>query len=156
MAVCVACQSEDKKVDPVSELCPSCQDDLLPEDTVSQTPVDLDDMQTRTILLTTEATSNLSITTRLGIVSAECVIGQHIFKDIAAGLRDLFGGRSKVMQNGLRDAKALVLEELSDEAAQLGADAVVAVQFHYASVGGAGSVNMLLLTATGTAVKLSP
>lgn len=156
MAVCIACQSEDKRVDPVSELCPYCQDELLPKSDVSQTNADIEEVQTSTILLTTEAASNLSIKTRLGIVSAECVIGQHIFKDMAAGLRDLFGGRSKVMQNGLRDAKTLVLEELSDEAAQLGADAVVAVQFHYASIGGTGSVNMLLLTATGTAVKLSP
>lgn len=154
MGVCAACQSEDAKIDPVSELCPSCQEELFPDNATDVVSADHVVKQPATIILTTEATSNLAIKRRLGIVSAECVIGQHIFKDVAASLRDLFGGRSKVMQNGLREAKNVVLEELSDEASALGADAVVGVQFHYASVGGSGSMNMLLLTVTGTAVTL--
>lgn len=154
MAVCAACQTEDARIDPVSELCPLCQEELTPDHAAGPEPVDLAVRQSPEIILTTEASSNLAIRTRLGIVSAECVIGQHIFKDVAASLRDLFGGRSKAMQNGLREAKNVVLDELADEAAALGADAVVAVQFHYASVGGSGSVNMLLLTVTGTAITL--
>lgn len=153
MPVCIACGTEDRTVDNVSELCRSCRDDL---GTTEGYPEEAEAPKVKSaIVLTTEASSNLKVSRRLGIVTAECVIGQHIFKDIAAGLRDFFGGRSKVMQNGLKDARSVVLSELEEEAAELGADAVVAVQFHYASVGGAGTVNMLLLTATGTAVKLS-
>ncbi|WP_224767501.1 YbjQ family protein [Paracoccus yeei] len=152
MAVCAACANEDIPVDPVSLLCRSCQDELgVPYDATEEpTPI-----SAPSIILTTEATSNLKVTKRLGIVSAECVIGQNIFKDVAASFRDLFGGRSKTMQNGLRDAKNTVLQELAHAASDLRADAVVGVQFHYASIGGAGSVNMLLLTVTGTAVKLT-
>ena len=103
-----------------------------------------------TILLTTESNSNLKVTERLGIVSAECVVGLHLFKDIATGLRDVFGGRSSTMQSALRDIKRAALTELQQEALKLGADAVVAVNLQYNEVGG----KMLLLVATGTAVKL--
>lgn len=154
MVVCVACQTDVVAVDSISELCSECQGDLIPDTATTQTVVSESRKKPSTVMLTTEASASIAVRSRLGIVSAECVIGQHIFKDIAAGFRDFFGGRSKAMQKGLRDAKDAVLEELSDEAADLGADAVVAIQLHYASVGGAGSVNMLLLTATGTAVTL--
>lgn len=153
MAICAACRNEDFAIDPVSQLCRSCQDELGEGDYATEDEVS---EAVRSILLSTETSSNLKVKERLGIVSAECVIGQHIFKDIAAGFRDFFGGRSKVMQKSLKDAKTIVLDELRAEAFRLGADAVVAVQFHYASVGGAGSVNMLLLTVTGTAVRLWP
>ncbi|WP_074968785.1 YbjQ family protein [Paracoccus aminovorans] len=151
MAVCAACRNEDFAIDPVSQLCRSCQDELGEGDYATEEEVP---EAVRSVLLTTESSSNLKVIKRLGIVSSECVVGQNIFKDVAAGFRDLFGGRSKVMQNGLREARKVVLQELSQEAVELGADAIVAVQLHYASIGGSGSVNMLLLTATGTAVKL--
>lgn len=107
------------------------------------------------IILTTESAPDLPIDRRLDIVTAEVVIGLHIFKDIATAFRDAFGGRSKVMQNGLRDARKIALDELRREAALLGADAVVAVDLDYSEISGIGK-NMLFLVASGTAVTLRP
>jgi uncharacterized protein YbjQ (UPF0145 family) len=104
------------------------------------------------IILTTESAHDLPIDRRLDIVTAEVVIGLHVFKDIAADFRDIFGGRSKVMQNGLRDARKTALDELRREAAALGADAVVAIDLDYSELSGPGK--MLFLVASGTAVTL--
>lgn len=110
----------------------------------------------RNMILTTEGTPlGLTITDRLGIVTAECAFGMHIFKDIFTIARDAFGGRSAAIQNTLKDARNTALEELRMEAATLGADAVIAVDLDYSEFSGAGK-SMLFLVASGTAVKLGP
>lgn len=147
MAICAACGNEDFAIDPVSQLCRSCQDELGQGDYGAEEEVS---EAVCSILLTTEATSNLKVTKRLGIVSAECVVGLHLFKDLATGFRDVFGGRSNTLQSALRDIKSTALQELQAEALNLGADAVVAVNLQYSEIGG----RMLLLVVTGTAVKL--
>lgn len=105
------------------------------------------------ITLTTETAHNLPVSQRLDIVTAEVVIGMNVFKDIAALGRDIFGGRSKAMQDGLREARKSALSELRREALALGADAVVGVDLDYSEISGSGK-SMLLLVASGTAVKL--
>lgn len=106
------------------------------------------------IILTTESSSSLPITERLDIVSAECVLGMNLFKDLGAGLRDIFGGRSASYQDALREARVTVLDEVRRQAADLGADAVVAISLDYSEISGGGK-SMLFLVATGTAVKLA-
>lgn len=108
----------------------------------------------RGIILTTETAHNLPVTERLGIIAAEVVIGMHIFRDIGAAFRDVFGGRSQTMQRGLKDAREAALAELRLEAAQLGADAVVGIDLDYSEISGGGK-SMLFLVASGTAVKLA-
>lgn len=110
----------------------------------------------RKLILTTEgAPLGLTVTERLGIVTAECAFGMHIFKDIFTIARDAFGGRSAAIQNTLKDARNTALEELRMEAATLGANAVIAVDLDYSEFSGAGK-SMLFLVASGTAVKLGP
>lgn len=106
------------------------------------------------IIVTTETAHNLPVADRLDIVTAEVVLGMNFFKDVAAGFRDVFGGRSKVMQEGLRDARKLALQELRVEAHAIGAQAVVGVSLNYSEISDGGKV-MLLLVAAGTAVTLS-
>lgn len=106
------------------------------------------------IILTTETAHNLPVDRRLDIVTAEVVIGMHLFKDIASAWRDAFGGRSKVMQDGLREARRDALAELRREAHALGADAVVGVDLDYSEISGGGK-SMLFLVASGTAVTLA-
>ncbi|MBN8294701.1 YbjQ family protein [Rhodobacter sp. NTK016B] len=107
------------------------------------------------MVLTTETAHNLPVAERLDIVSAEVVIGMHLFKDIASAFRDTFGGRSKGMQDGLRDARKTALNELRSEALALGADAVVGIDLDYSEISGSGK-SMLFLVASGTAVTLVP
>lgn len=105
------------------------------------------------ITVTTETYTDLVIETRLGIVTAECAYGMNVFKDIFAGLRNIVGGRSKAVQQTMRDARETVLYELKQEAHRLGADAVVAVDLDYVQIGD-GGWSMVMLVASGTAVKV--
>ena len=105
------------------------------------------------IILTTENDPNLEITERIEIISAECVYGMNIFRDMFSGVRDIVGGRSKSSQNVLRDARREVLRELRDEAFSIGANAVIAIDLNYSEFSGGGK-SMLFVVATGTAVKI--
>lgn len=106
------------------------------------------------IVLTTEASHNLPVTERLGIVTAECVFGMHFFRDAFALGRDVFGGRSGATQKTLREAREAALAELRLEAVALGADAVVGIDLDYSEISGGGK-SMLFLVASGTAVALA-
>lgn len=106
------------------------------------------------IILTTETSHNLPVTERLGIVTAECVLGMNAFRDIAATLRDVVGGRSQTMQRGLREARETALDDLRNQALDLGADAVVGVDLDYSEISGGGK-SMLFLVVSGTAVRLA-
>ena len=102
------------------------------------------------IMLTTETAPNLNITKRIEIVTAECAFGMNIFKDLFAGVRDIVGGRSKAVQDTMRDSRKTVLYELKKEACEVGANAVVGVDLDYVELSNAGS--MVMLVASGTAV----
>jgi uncharacterized protein YbjQ (UPF0145 family) len=104
------------------------------------------------ILTTTPTVEGRPIRTHLGIVTGEVIVGANIFSDLFASVRDIVGGRSGAYENALRDARNQALAELQAEAADLGADAVVAVDLDYEVLGKAGSV--LMVSASGTAVKL--
>jgi uncharacterized protein YbjQ (UPF0145 family) len=104
------------------------------------------------VLLTTETAPDLYIIRRVEIVTAECAFGMHIFKDLFAGIRDFVGGRSKAVQNTLRDARRTALHELKREAHLVGANAVVGVDLDYMELSAAGT--MVLLVASGTAVVI--
>jgi uncharacterized protein YbjQ (UPF0145 family) len=103
------------------------------------------------VVLTTEAVAPFQIVERIDIVTAECAFGMNIFKDLFAGVRDVFGGRSKAVQKTMRDARKTALHELRREAYEIGANAVVGVDLDYVELSGAG--NMVMLVASGTAVK---
>ncbi|MGB3385996.1 MAG: YbjQ family protein [Marinomonas sp.] len=104
-------------------------------------------------MLTTETAPNIEIEKRIEIITAECVFGMNIFKDVFAGVRDVVGGRSKATQDILRDSRKTVLNELRKEAYSLGANAVVAVDLDYSEFSGGGK-SMLFVVASGTAVKV--
>ena len=107
------------------------------------------------VVVTTLGTvAKRQIEAEVEIVSAEVVLTKDILGDFAAGLRDLVGGRSSILQRALRDARQTCLEELRAEAARIGADGVVGVTLAYAPlVSGTASV---MFVTTGTAVTLGP
>jgi len=99
---------------------------------------------------TTPGIEGHRITEYLGVVTAQGVLGVNAFKDVSAGMRNIFGGRAKSYENELASGVSDVLAEIEQQAAKLGADAVVGVDIDYESVGD----NMLMVSASGTAVKL--
>ena len=108
----------------------------------------------RSQILTTETATELPIIARLGLVTGECAMGIDIFKDIGAGLRDIVGGRSKSLEASVAECRKAAIADLRDAADSLGADAVVALSIQVQELAGGGK-SMLLVTATGTAVKLA-
>lgn len=106
------------------------------------------------VILTTEAYPlGLTIKERIEVVTAECAFGMNIFKDLFAGVRNIVGGRSEAVQKTLRDTRRTALYELKKEAYEVGANAVVGVDLDYVELGATGST-MVLLVASGTAVKI--
>ncbi len=104
------------------------------------------------ITTTTPSIEGKRIVAYYGIVTGETIIGANVFRDFFAGIRDIIGGRSSSYEEVLRQAKDTALKEMQDEAMRMGANAVVAVDLDYETVGGNGS--MLMVTASGTAVKV--
>ena len=82
------------------------------------------------------------------------LFGMNLFKDFFAGVRDIFGGRSKASQKVLRDARQTCLTELRREALIVGANAIVAVDLDYSEISGDGK-SMLFLVTTGTACRVT-
>ena len=103
------------------------------------------------LLTTTNNIEGKKITQYYGIVSGETIIGANVFKDFFAGIRDIVGGRAGSYESVLREAKETALQEMSQQAARMGANAVIAVDLDYETVG--GSESMLMVTAAGTAVR---
>ncbi len=104
------------------------------------------------ITTTTHTIEGKKISQYLGIVTGEAIMGANIFKDLFASIRDIVGGRSAAYEQELIRAKEIALRELEERAGALGANAVVGVDLDYEVLGQGNS--MLMVTASGTAVKL--
>lgn len=104
------------------------------------------------LITTTAVVEGRPVTQYLGLVVGEVIIGANIFRDLFAGIRDIVGGRAGAYENAMRKAREEAIRELEEEAAKLGADAVVGVDLDYEVVGERGG--MLMVSISGTAVKL--
>ncbi|MBI5059734.1 heavy metal-binding domain-containing protein [candidate division KSB1 bacterium] len=104
------------------------------------------------IITTTNTVDGKQVTQYLGVVTGEAILGANIFKDIFAGIRDIVGGRSAAWEGEIRKAREIALSEMGEAAQALGATAILGVDIDYETLGSGGS--MMMVTATGTAVKL--
>lgn len=104
------------------------------------------------IVTTTNKVEGHNILEYRGIVFGEVVEGVAFYKDLGSGIRDIFGGRSQGYENQLTQSRAVALRELQDNAAAIGANAVVGVSFDYEILGEANG--MLMVNAMGTAVVI--
>jgi uncharacterized protein YbjQ (UPF0145 family) len=105
------------------------------------------------LILTTNTIEGKKIKKYFGLVSGEAIMGANIFKDIFAGIRDIVGGRSAAYEKELRSAKEIAVSEMIEQARSLGANAVIGVDLDYETIGGGGG-NMLMVSASGTAVQV--
>ena len=96
----------------------------------------------------------------LGVVTGEAIMGANIVRDLFASVTDIIGGRSGAYEAKLRDGREIAVQEMSDEAQRMGANAVVRSLPHKAAkslvdldyeVVRAG---MLMISASGTALKI--
>lgn len=106
------------------------------------------------ILTTTPNVEGRRIEAYLGVVFGEAILGANLFRDLFAQIRDVVGGRSGAYEAELKRAREIALKELAEAARRLGADAVVGIDVDYEVLGQGNS--MLMVTVSGTAVRLAP
>ena len=106
------------------------------------------------LVVTTSTLQGKNISQYLGIVSGEAILGANIFKDFFAGIRDIVGGRSASYEGELRKAKDLAIEEMCEQARQMGANAVIAVDLDYETIQVQDGGSMLMVSVSGTAVAI--
>ena len=105
------------------------------------------------ILTTTPTVEGRTISDYKGVVFGEVISGVNFLRDIAASIRNIVGGRSGSYEEELIKARNQALDEMADRAIRLGADAVVGIDIDYEVLG--ENNGMLMVTASGTAVKLA-
>jgi uncharacterized protein YbjQ (UPF0145 family) len=104
------------------------------------------------ITTTTHTVDGRRIRQYLGLVTGEAIMGANVIRDFMAGLTDLVGGRSGTYESKFAEARETALQEMEEEAQRKGADAVVGIDIDYQVLG--ANNGMLMVTATGTAVKI--
>ncbi|EMF0268156.1 putative heavy metal-binding protein [Enterococcus hirae] len=104
------------------------------------------------IITTTNNVENKEVTAYKGIVFGEVITGINVLKDIGAGFRNVFGGRSKSYESELLAAREEALTEMQERARSLGADAVIGMKMDYEVLG--SDNGMLMVTCSGTAVTV--
>ncbi len=104
------------------------------------------------LLTTTNNIEGRKVKQYIGIVTGEVILGANLFKDFFASIRDIVGGRSGSYEKVLKEAKDSALQELTDKARTVGANAIIGIDLDYETLGANGS--MLMVSASGTAVIL--
>ncbi len=107
------------------------------------------------IITTTDSIEGAVIESYLGVVTAEVVYGSNVVKDMFAKLRDVIGGRTSSYEDLFRDGQKKALEELEKKAKGLGGNAVIGIEVDTGSITIDVTGTLILITATGTAVKTS-
>jgi len=102
------------------------------------------------LLTTTNSLEGHKIKHYLGIVTGDTIIGANIFKDIGAAIRDIVGGRASAYERVMDEGKKIAEAELVQKAMDMGANAIIGIDFDYEVMGKGGS--MLMVSMTGTAV----
>jgi uncharacterized protein YbjQ (UPF0145 family) len=106
------------------------------------------------IVTTTDAIQGAVIDSYLGIVTAEVVYGTNVLKDFFASMRDVFGGRTGSYERVFEKGQSEAIAELKERARKLGADAVIGIEIDTGTINVDQQGALLLITASGTAVKL--
>ena len=128
--------------------CPRCEQRVLITSKAARPPP-----PKNIIVTTTQSIEGHRITQYIGMVSGQVVAGVNALRDALTGLTDLFGGRSKTLEKAIEEARWTALRELKQRAVSEGADAVVGVRIDMET--GGASNGMMIVVATGTAVRLS-
>lgn len=102
------------------------------------------------IITTTPNIEGKKISSYLGVVAGEAIMGANVVRDIFASITDIVGGRSGAYESKLVDARTIAMEEMSDKARRLGANAIVGVDIDYEVI----RDGMLMVAVSGTAVSI--
>ena len=93
---------------------------------------------------------NKEIVEHFGVVSGSSVRAKHLGRDIAAGLKNIFGGELKGYTELLGESRDEAISRMTAQAESLGANAILNVRFSTSSVA-SGAAELYVY---GTAVKV--
>ena len=100
------------------------------------------------ILTNLETVPGQKILAHYGLVQGSTIRAKHVGRDIAASIKNLFGGELTAYSELLQESRAESIQRMIAQAQELGANAVVNVRFATSSVA-QGAAEVL---AYGTAV----
>ncbi len=104
------------------------------------------------IITTTNTIEGKTISSYKGVVFGEVITGVNVFRDMGAGFRNFFGGRSQGYEEELMNARNSAIQEMQERAARMGANAVVGVDIDYEMLG--ADNGMMMVSVSGTAVVI--
>lgn len=107
------------------------------------------------LVTTTDVVQGSTVEAYLGIVTAEVVYGTNAFKDFFAGIRDVIGGRTGSYERVFEKGQQNAIDELKQRARVLGANAIIGIEFDTGTINIDARGTLILITATGTAVRLN-
>lgn len=102
------------------------------------------------IVSTAETLPDREIAEVLGVAKGNTIRARHVGSDIVAGLRNIVGGEVVEYTKLMAEAREQALDRMMENAASMGADAVVAMRMTTSMIA-QGAAEIL---AYGTAVKL--
>ena len=102
------------------------------------------------LITTTNSLEGKTIETYHGIVSGEAIMGANIVRDIFASVTDIIGGRSAAYEDKLAEGRRIAIEEMTQRARAIGANAIIGVDLDFETV----REGMMMCIATGTAVTI--
>jgi len=101
--------------------------------------------------VTTNEYPGKKITKVIGVVRGSSVRARWVGADIAAGIRNIFGGEIVEYSKLLTDTRDMAVQRMLEEAKQKGANAVVNVRFATSQIGQQAAE--ILVYGTGVVVK---
>lgn len=103
------------------------------------------------VISNTDSIPGRTVVEFYGLVTGNTVRAKHVGRDIMAGLKNIVGGELKGYTELLQDSRKEATERMIEQAASMGANAVINVRFATSSI----SQGAAELFAYGTAVKVS-
>lgn len=100
------------------------------------------------IIVTTETIPGKRIVKSLGMVRGNTIRARHVGRDLTAALKNIVGGEILEYTKLMAECREQCLDRMQEEAARLGANAVVGVRFMTSEI----MPNAAELLAYGTAV----
>ncbi len=104
------------------------------------------------ILATTDTVSGARVTRVLGLVQGSTVRARNIGRDLTAWMKNITGGEVREYTKLLAEAREQCLDRMREEAARLGANAIVGLRFSSTDISEGASE----LLVYGTAVVIEP
>ncbi|MEE1219412.1 MAG: YbjQ family protein [Ruminococcus sp.] len=100
------------------------------------------------ILVTTETVSGRNCAT-IGLVTGNTIQSKHMFSDMGQSFKTMIGGELTAYTEMMTKARDIATQRMIDQAARMGADAIVCVRYSSSSV----MQQAAEVIAYGTAVK---